>query len=56
MCMCSRNVGGLVDVYLVGARGEYVGKAQVIRSEWEETPYPRYACRLTEKVGHWVLD
>lgn len=45
-----------VEVHLVGAREEPVGKAQVIRSEWKETPYPRYACRFTEKASHWVLD
>lgn len=48
--------GSTVEVYLVGAKEERVGKARVIRSEWQETPYPRYACRFTEKVGHWVLD
>lgn len=48
--------GAVVDVYLVGAQDEPVGKARVIRSEWKETPYPRYACRFTEKTGHWVLE
>lgn len=58
LCACAvvMSQGATVEVYLVGARDEYVGKAQVIRSEWKETPYPRYACRFTEKVGHWVLD
>jgi DNA-binding response OmpR family regulator len=48
--------GSIVDVYLVGAHDEHVGKARIIRSEWEETPYPRYGCRFTEKDGHWVLE
>lgn len=45
-----------LEVYLVSAQEERVGKAQTIRSEWRDTPYPRYACRFTERTGHWVLD
>lgn len=58
LCACAvpMSQGTTVEVYLVGARASHVGKAQVIRSEWKETPYPRYALRFTEKVGHWVLD
>ena len=48
--------GAMVEVHLVGAREEPVGKAQVIRSEWKETAYPRCACRFMEKASHWVLD
>ena len=55
-CTVAMSAGSTVDVYLVGAKEERVGKAKIIRSEWKETPYPRYACRFTEKVGHWVLD
>lgn len=55
-CAIAIPQGSIVDVYLVGAQDEPVGKARVIRSEWKETPYPRYACRFTEKVGHWVLE
>ena len=55
-CAVAMSQGSTVQIYLVGAREEPVGKAQVIRSEWTETPYPRYACRFTEKVSHWVLD
>jgi twitching motility two-component system response regulator PilG len=58
LCACAAAIaqGSLVDVYLVGPADEPVGKAQIIRSEWRETPYPRYGCRLTERVGHWVLE
>jgi DNA-binding response OmpR family regulator len=55
-CAVAMSQGSTVEVYLVGARDEHVGKAQMIRSEWQETAYPRYAFRVTEKVGHWVLD
>jgi len=55
-CAVAMSEGSIVDVYLVGARDEHIGKAQIIRSEWKETPYPRYGCRFTEKLGHWVLE
>jgi DNA-binding response OmpR family regulator len=48
--------GSTLDVYLVGTQDEHVGKAQVVRSEWKDTPYPRYGCRFTQKTGHWVLE
>lgn len=58
LCACPEALpeGSLLEVYLVSAQEEHVGKAQVIRSEWKETRYPRYACRFTERTGHWVLD
>ena len=58
LCACAAAVpaGASWEVYLVSAQEEYVGKVQVIRSEWKDTPYPRYACRFVEKTGHWVLD
>jgi DNA-binding response OmpR family regulator len=55
-CAVTMSQGTIVDVALVGAQDEPVGKAQIIRSEWRETPYPRYGFRFTEKVGHWVLE
>jgi DNA-binding response OmpR family regulator len=55
-CAVAMSQGSTIEVYLVGAQEEHVGKAQIIRSEWKDTPYPRYACRLREKVGHWVLE
>jgi len=55
-CAAAMSEGSILEVYLVSAQDELVGKAQIIRSEWRDTAYPRYACRLTEKTGHWVLD
>lgn len=55
-CAVAMSQGSTVEVYLVSAQDEHVGKAQIIRSEWKETPYPRYGCRFTDKVGHWVLE
>lgn len=58
LCACGVALapGGIAEVHLVGTKDEYVGNAQVIRSEWQETPYPRYGCRFNEKAGHWVLE
>jgi DNA-binding response OmpR family regulator len=58
LCACAVAMaeGFGVEVYLVSARDEYVGKARIIRSELKETPYPRYGFRFTDKAGHWVLD
>lgn len=55
-CAAALSAGSTVEVCLVSAQDEHVGKAKVIRSEWKETPYPRYALRFTEKAVHWVLD
>ena len=37
-------------------RGGFVGKAGVVRSEAEDTPYPRYAFRIVERAGDWVIQ
>jgi CheY-like chemotaxis protein len=57
LCACgvSLATGSVVDVYLVGSP-EPVGKARIVRSEWQDTEYPRYGCRFVEKTGHWVLQ
>jgi DNA-binding response OmpR family regulator len=58
LCACpmAMSPGSAVEVYLVSREEAHVGKAQIIRSEWKETPYPRYGCRFIEMTGHWVLD
>jgi DNA-binding response OmpR family regulator len=55
-CAVAMSVGSTVEVYLMSGEAEHVGTAQIIRSEWQETPYPRYGCRFSEKRGHWVLE
>ena len=58
LCACSAAMPerSVVDVYMAHNFEERVGICEVVRSEWEETPYPRYACRFTEKLGQWVLE
>ena len=44
-----------IEVHLITGGIQSVGKAQVVRSENDNTPYPRYAFRFAEKAGDWVL-
>ncbi len=57
LCACNVDihVGATVEVSLTNSTGP-VGKAKVMRSEWQDTQYPRYGCRFTEKFGTWVLQ
>lgn len=59
LCACgvAMNEGSCIDVHLRFAAGsdDHVGKATIVRSEWNETHYPRYGCRFSEKIGNWVL-
>lgn len=57
LCACNVDihVGATVEVSLANPP-EVVGKAKIMRSEWQETNYPRYGCRFTDKTGTWVLQ
>jgi len=55
-CAVAISPCSTVNVYPAGARDKRVGKGQMIRSEWNDTPFPRYACRLREHVGHRLLE
>ena len=58
--LCATNtdmpVDSSVDVRLLGTGDNRVGLARIVRSEWQDTQYPRYACLFTEKTGCWVLQ
>jgi len=60
LCACGVALQdhSLVEVYLRPANGEdeYAGSAEIIRSEWNDTHYPRYACRFEQPPGNWVLQ
>lgn len=58
LCGCTAKLkkDSIVDVYLVTGGEQFVGRARTIRSEAEDTPYPRYGFRFVEKVGEWVLQ
>jgi DNA-binding response OmpR family regulator len=59
LCVCGVALidGSRIAIHALVADGkkEVLGQAQVIRSEWNDTHYPRYACRFTEKPANWVL-
>ncbi|MGB7282087.1 MAG: response regulator [Candidatus Acidiferrum sp.] len=58
--LCATNmempVDSIVEVHFLGAVDQRVGRARVVRSEWQDTQYPRYGCRFIEKTGTWVLQ
>ena len=58
LCACAAAIpaDSMVDVYLVGADEQLVGKARVVRSESCETAFPRYAFQFTGNTNHWVLS
>src|ERR1700759_2734125 len=57
LCACNVDIhiGATIEVSLPNSPGT-VGKAKVMRSEWQDTNSPRYGCRFTEKNGTWVLQ
>jgi CheY-like chemotaxis protein len=58
LCGCTAVLAkdSIVQVYFKRGGEQPVGSARVIRSEANETPYPRYAFRFVEKTGAWVLQ
>jgi hypothetical protein len=57
ICACAvlLTVDTVLDVHLLAAEQELVGKARVVRTQWPGTQYPRYGLRFTEIVGTWIL-
>ena len=58
LCACSVALtpNSTVSVRLLGSDEQLVGMARVVRTEWHETSYPRYAFRFVQKPDHWVLE
>jgi CheY-like chemotaxis protein len=58
LCGCTAVLAkdSIVQVFLKSGGEQLVGKASVVRSEANETAYPRYAFRFVEKNGDWVLQ
>jgi DNA-binding response OmpR family regulator len=58
LCACNfaLDVGSTLKVSIASSKEEMVGDASIVRSEWTETSYPRYALRLLKKTGVWVLE
>lgn len=57
-CACTAElpIDSVVDVYLTGGRGGYVGQAKVVNFDSKRAPFYQYGCRFTERKGPWVLQ
>jgi len=57
-CACELvlPLGMVVEVSMLTAEQEYVGKARIVRMELPQTHYPRYALRFTEAPETWILQ
>ena len=57
LCACNVDIhiGSIVEVSLTNSSVP-VGRAKVMRSEWQDTKLPRYGCRFLEKSSTWVLQ
>jgi CheY-like chemotaxis protein len=57
LCGCAARLSkdSIVGVYMVSSGEEFAGKARVVRSEFDDTPCPRYGFLFVEKTGNWVL-
>jgi DNA-binding response OmpR family regulator len=58
LCACSPvlAVNTIVEVHMLAADQQYVGKARIIRVALPGTQYPSYGLRFTETVGTWILQ
>ena len=54
-CAASLATGARVEVFMVGGREWYVGRARVMRRESDLT-WQRYGFHLEEKKGEWVVQ
>ena len=55
-CTVLLRKDSIIEVYLGVGETKFVGTARVVRSEWCDTPYPRYAFRFVQKEGDWILQ
>jgi DNA-binding response OmpR family regulator len=55
-CTARLKVDSTVEVNLIGGDSRFAGRAIVVRSEGNDTPYPRYGFRFVQKEGDWILQ
>lgn len=57
--LCATNVematDSTVEVHILSG-GQFAGGARIVRSDWQDSQFPRYACRFIEKAENWVLN
>jgi response regulator RpfG family c-di-GMP phosphodiesterase len=54
-CAAKLKTNAIVDVFLMSGGEQFVGRARTVRSEANETQYPRYGFLFVEKTGEWIL-
>ncbi len=54
-CIAPLKKDSTIEVRLIDAGANFVGRAHVVRSEGSDTPYPRYGFRLIQREGDWIL-
>ncbi len=54
-CTVALKTGSTIEVTFATEGTKFHGKACVVRSEGNGTPYPRYAFRFVEKTDAWIL-
>jgi DNA-binding response OmpR family regulator len=57
LCNCAAGlaIGSMVEVFFGSEKERYVGRARVVRKEFD-TKWQRYGFHLDEKKGEWVLQ
>ena len=57
--VCATNlemeVGSTVEVHILSG-GQFAGPARIVRTDYQDSQYPRYACRFIEKAQNWILN
>jgi CheY-like chemotaxis protein len=58
LCACQARLekGSQVEVFLMGGQERYVGRAEVMRTEWRDRPWQRYGFQFVEKPREWILQ
>jgi CheY-like chemotaxis protein len=55
-CPVLLPVGSIVNVAMLNAEQEHIGKARIVRMEVASTQYPRYGLVFIEPTSNWILQ
>lgn len=55
-CTAVLRKDSITEVFLISGGEQLVGTARVVRSDENETPYPRYGFRFVETSAAWILQ
>lgn len=54
-CSAPLGTGSVVDVFLKTGPDRHVGRASVVRTEWDGMPWQRYGFQFIDKPSQWIL-